>query len=94
MNEKLTQLAEHRARLIAQAEHQRTALAQIIEPWRAPLAWADLGLDMLRVIRRRPVWIIGGVAVLGVMGLRLDRIGKWLRRGWITWQVVRKLRGR
>ncbi|NTV96402.1 MAG: hypothetical protein HGA75_13470 [Thiobacillus sp.] len=94
MNEKLTQLAEHRARLIAQAAHQRTDLAQIIEPWRGPLAWADLGLDMLRVIKRRPVWVVGGVAVLGVMGLRLNRLGKWLQRGWITWQVVRKLRGR
>ena len=92
MNEKLTLLAERRAQLVAQAEMQRTVLAQSIEPWRTPLAWADRGLDALRVFRRHPVWLPAGVATLAA--LRLDRLGKWLQRGWLTWQVVQKLRGR
>jgi len=92
MNGKLARLAERREQLIAQAAAQRTALAQSIEPWRTPLTWVDLGLDALRALKRRPVWLLGGVAVLAA--LRLKRAGKWLRRGWVTWQVMQKLRAR
>ncbi|MDD4881737.1 MAG: YqjK-like family protein [Gallionellaceae bacterium] len=92
MNNKLSLLAERREQLVAQAAAQRTALAQSIEPWRTPLTWVDLGLDALRILKRRPVWVVGGVAMLAAM--RLNRVGKWLRRGWITWQVVQKLRSR
>jgi hypothetical protein len=92
MNANLTRLAERREHLVAQAAAQRMALARDIEPWRAPLAWADRGWDTLRTLTSHPVWLAGGVAVLAM--LRLDGVGKWLRRGWITWQVVQKLRGR
>ncbi len=91
MNAKLSRLAKRREHLIAQAAAQRILLAQDIESWRTPLAFADLGLDVLRGIKRHPVWMVGGVAMLAA--LRLNRAGKWLRRGWITWQVVQKLRG-
>ncbi|MCD6708023.1 MAG: YqjK-like family protein [Thiobacillus sp.] len=97
MNEKLIRLAERRERLIAQAAAQRLALAQNIEPWRAPLARADQGLAVLRYLKGHPAWIVGGIALLAA--LRPGRvsaagIGKWLTRGWATWQMVRKLRGR
>ena len=93
MNEKLIRLAERRERLVAQAAAQRMALAQSIEPWRQPLARADQGLAALRYIKGHPAWIVGGVVLLlGV--LRPVRVGKWLTRGWATWQLVNKLRGR
>ncbi|MDP2431218.1 MAG: YqjK-like family protein [Pseudomonadota bacterium] len=92
MRKNLAQLAERREHLVARAAAQRTVLAESIEPWRAPLAWADRGLAMLSVLKRHPVWIVGGVAAFA--SLRIDRAGKWLRRGWVTWQVVQKLRGR
>ncbi|MBU1665853.1 MAG: YqjK-like family protein [Gammaproteobacteria bacterium] len=92
MRKNLAQLAERRERLVAQAAAQRTALAESIEPWRTPLAWADRGLEMLSVLKRHPVWLVGGVAAFAA--LRVNRAGKWLRRGWVTWQVVQKLRGR
>lgn len=91
MSKTLAQLAERRACLVARAAAQRAALAENIEPWRTPLAWADRGLELLSVLKRRPVWLAGGVALFAA--LRVDRAGKWLRRGWLTWQVVRKLRG-
>ena len=91
MNDKLIRLAERRERLVAQAAAQRMALAQNIEPWRTPLARADQGLAALRYIKNHPAWIVGGVALLAI--LRPSRIGKWLGRGWVTWQMMRKLRG-
>lgn len=93
MNKKLRQLAERRERLVAQAAAQRMTLAQNIEPWRLPLARADQGLAALRYIKGHPAWIVGGVVLLlGV--LRPGRVGKWLGRGWVTWRMVHKLRGR
>jgi hypothetical protein len=92
MNKKLLRLAERRERLVAQTSAQRVALAENIEPWRMPLALADQGLRVLRYIGRHPEWI-AGVVVL-IVALRPGRAGKWLGRGWVTWQVMHKLRGR
>ena len=92
MNEKLIRLAERRERLVAQAAVQRMTLAQNIEPWRVPLARVDQGLAALRYIKSHPAWIVGGGVLLAA--LRLGRVGKWLRRGWVAWQMMHKLRGR
>lgn len=97
MNEKLIRLAERRERLVAQAAAQRLALAKNIEPWRRPLARVDQGLAVLRYIKGHPAWIVGGVALLTALRpgrVRAAGVGKWLTRGWATWQMVRKLRGR
>jgi hypothetical protein len=85
-----TYLVERRENLIKLAAAQRAALAQNIEPWRIPLARVDQGLTALRAIKRNPVWIVGGVAVLTV--LRPYRVMKWLRGGWVAWQMLRGLR--
>ncbi len=92
MNQTLISLAERRERLIAQAAAQRTALAENIEPWRAPLAIADQGLTALRYLRHHPAWIVGGGVILAT--LRLGGTMKWLRRGWFSWQVARRVLGR
>jgi hypothetical protein len=92
MNANLIRLAERRERLIAQAEAQRRTLAQDIEPWRIPLALADQGLTALRYFRSHPGWIIGVVVLLAA--LRPQRVGKWLGRGLVSWQVMHRLRGR
>ncbi len=97
MNDKLTRLAARREQLIAQTAAQRMALAQSIEPWRTPLVLADQGLTVIRLIKSRPVWLVGAALLLAVLrpvGLRSGRIGKWLRRGWVTWQVVQNLSSR
>ncbi len=92
MNDKLIQLAERRERLIAQAAAQRTALTQNIEPWRIPLARVDLGLTALRFIKRHPAFLVGGSILFAA--LRPGRVMKWLRRGWVVWQMIPRLRGR
>ena len=92
MNGRLTELAERRERLVAQAAAQRTVLAQNAAPWRAPLALADRGVEALRTIRRHPAWLLG--ATLLLVALRPGRAGRWTRFAWVGWQVGRKLLGR
>lgn len=91
MNEKSRRLAERRERLVAQAAAQRVTLARNIEPLRIPLARVDLALSALRFVRRHPVWLSSGVAL--VAALRPSFAGAWLRRGWIAWRIMHKLRG-
>ena len=92
MKAKLIRLAERRKRLVAEAAAQRTALALSVQPWRVPLALADHGISVLRIIKRHPALLAGGVALIGM--LRPVRLGKWLQRGWLGWQIFNKLRGK
>lgn len=92
MTEKLVHLVERRENLIRLAADQRAALAQNIEPWRIPLARVDQGMTALRAIKRNPAWIVGGVVLLTV--LRPYRVVRWLRGGWVAWQMLRGLRGK
>jgi hypothetical protein len=92
MNKKRLRLAARRERLVAQASAQRTTLAENIEAWREPLALADRGLSALRYIRSHPEWTAGVTFLIAALMSR--RTGKWLGRGWVTWQLMNKLRGR
>jgi hypothetical protein len=90
MNEKLRNLVERRKSLIAEAAAQRLLMAQNIEAWRSPLDLADRGLAAVSYIKSHPVWT--AAASLGLLSaMRSSRTGKWLQRGWIAWQVLRKL---
>jgi YqjK-like protein len=90
MNHELTRLAEQRRRLVAQAAGQRAALARELEPWRARLARVDQGVAAFRYVAHRPALIVGAVLLLAA--LRPRRAGKWLQRGWLAWQLGRRLR--
>ncbi|HRK78470.1 MAG TPA: YqjK-like family protein [Thiobacillus sp.] len=89
MNEKSTRLAERRERLVAQAAAQRTALAQNLDPWRAPLALVDQGVAALRYVRRRPALLMGAMLMIAV--LRPKRLGRGLGLVWGAWQLGRRL---
>jgi hypothetical protein len=86
---KPTPLAERRAHLVAEAARQRLALAQAIEPWRAPLALADRGRAALDVLRRHPFWLLGAIGALST--LRHAPARRWLGRGWLAWRLLRRL---
>jgi hypothetical protein len=90
MNQKLAQLGERRRRLVAQAAAQRLALAHDVEPWRGRLALVDRGVDAVRYIRRHPALLVG--AALLLVAWRPRRAVKWLQRGWLIWQVGRRVR--
>ncbi|HWR76373.1 MAG TPA: YqjK-like family protein [Thiobacillus sp.] len=90
MNRRLAQLAERRSQLVAHAAAQRTALEHDLAPWRARLALADQGLAVFHFIGRHPAWMVGAVLLLAA--LRPRHAGKWLQRGWVMWQIGRRLR--
>ena len=90
MNQKLTRLAERRNQLIDRAAAQRSALAHNVEPLRARLALVDRGVNAVRYIRRHPALLAGAALLLVV--LRPRHAVKWLQRGWLVWQVGRRLR--
>lgn len=90
MNNKLAQLAARRQQLVALSAAQRSTLAYDLEPWRARLALVDQGVAAIRYVRRHPVLMMGGALV--VAALRPRRIGKWLQRGLLMWQIGRRLR--
>jgi hypothetical protein len=92
MNKKLTRLAERRRLLVAQAAVQRTALTLNLAPWRARLALADKGLAAIRYVRRHPALMVGAALLLAT--LRPRRVGTWLQRGWLAWEIGRRLRKR
>jgi len=89
MNSKLTQLAERRQLLVAQAAAQRTTLTDTLEPWRARLSLVDRGVAVLCYVRRHPILMVG--ASLLFAALRRRRVGRWLQHGLIAWQLGRRL---
>jgi hypothetical protein len=91
MNLKLRRLAEQRKNLVAEAEAQRLLLIDNVEPLRSTLLLADKGLSAIHYINSHRAWVASSsLALLTVV--RPSRIGKWFRRGWLAWQMVRKLR--
>lgn len=90
---KLANLAKRREHLIAEAAAQRLMLKQQIEPLRAPLILLDRGISAVRYVKNHPAWALStSVALLTVA--RPSRLSKWLQRGWVTWQVLCRLRAR
>lgn len=93
MNKKLVHLAERRSLLVKQAAAQRAVLTYNLEPWRARLALVDRGVAVVRYVGRHPAWMAAAALVLATF-LRPPRAGKWLQRGWLMWQIGRRLRSR
>jgi hypothetical protein len=91
MNPRLIALAARREILVSAAADQRLAIALDVVPLRAPLALADQGIALVRVVRRHPVWVVGGLAIVALASPR--GIGNWLQRSWVAWQLVQRLRG-
>ena len=91
MNPNLHRIAQRRSHLQIMAASQRAELGQCVERLRAPLALVDRGVEAIRFVRRNPL-LLAGASILFV-ALRPYR-SKWLRRGWLAWQLVRRLRNR
>jgi hypothetical protein len=89
--EKLIELAERRATLVARAAAQREELSKVLMTWRKPLERAHQGLDTARRIWSHPELFAGIIALLTV--LRAWRITKWLPPGWIIWRIARAILG-
>ena len=93
MNKKLLKLGQRRERLVLDAAKQRVQLAQSTEVWREPLALAEQVLAAISYIKKHPILIAASTVVL-VRLVRKSFIGKWLGRGMMAWQLVRKLQSK
>jgi hypothetical protein len=89
MSRTLIRLAERRNQLVARAAAQRMVLTHNLENLRAPLAYVDQGLSALRYVWRHPLLLVGSVLLLAIWRPRVA--GKWLSRGWMVWQIGRRL---
>jgi hypothetical protein len=87
MNEKLIELAERRATLVARARHQRDDLSRALASWRSPLGMIDRGIAGVRFLKRYPV-VLAGV-VTAVVVFRPWRVMKWLPPGWLMWRAAK-----
>ncbi len=88
MNKKTMELIERHNRLIKRITNQRIAMAQYLNLWRPPLELVDHGVSLFTRLRRQPL-LLAGVSVLSVaFGMKRPR--KWLRTGWMIWQMWRK----
>jgi YqjK-like protein len=90
MNEELLRLAERRATLVAQADHQRDTMALAAEPWRKPLTLADQGLSALRYLWQHPLLLAGMAVTVAILRPRF--IFRWAQRGWLAWRLTRGVR--
>jgi hypothetical protein len=93
MNGKLLRLAQRRESLILESEKQRTQLTQAVDAWRGPLEMADKGLAVIDTIKKHPIWLAGGSAILLKL-IRPSRIGKWFSRGLVAWQILRRFQNK
>ena len=90
MRERLMALRERRAGLIVCAEIERGELAGWIARTDVVSRWAGTGIGMYRELKRHPLWIAGGVAL--VLALRPTRTFRWAAAAWSLWSLVRRAR--
>jgi len=83
-------LKKRRERLVEKAQAQRLVIAQNLDVWHKPLTIVDQCLNVLQYIRNHPVMIAGSSTALFSI-LRPSKFGKWFKRGWLAWQILRKL---
>jgi len=89
VSRRLRELALKREQLQQQIARQRFILGKDIEPLAKPLAIADQALDILHRASAHTDLVIGGLIILSTW--RNRGAGKWLRRGWLTWEISQNL---
>jgi hypothetical protein len=85
MNKRLLELASQRQRLLEKIESQRMDVDALAQRWQKPLALADMGLGVLRMLRNHPILASGGAAAL-LSSRRRGMIG----RAWRWWRLLKR----
>jgi hypothetical protein len=85
----LAEILERRARLLAEAEAQRRALAQGLAVCRSVLVVADRGIVWAAWLRARPYLVVAGATAIAVLRPRLAL--EWSARLLTLWRVGRLL---
>jgi hypothetical protein len=85
----LAQILERRARLLAEAQAQRNALAEGIAVCRGVLVVADRGIAWAGWLRARPYLVVAAAAAIAALRPRLAL--EWSARALTLWRVGRLL---
>jgi len=83
----LAQILERRARLLAEAQAQRNALAEGIAACRRVLVVADRGIAWAGWLRARPYLVVAAAAAIAALRPRLAL--EWSARALTLWRVGR-----
>jgi len=83
----LAQILERRARLLAEAQAQRNALARGIAVCRSVLVVADRGIAWAGWLRARPYLVVAAAAAIAALRPRLAL--EWSARALTLWRVGR-----
>jgi hypothetical protein len=83
----LIRLAERRMRLAEHARAERDHLMSVVARTDEAAAVVVRVRDLLAQLRRQPLLIAAGVALL--VALRPSRAFGWLMRGWGAWRMYR-----
>ena len=87
----LAEILERRARLLAEAEAQRRALAEGLAVCRGVLVVADRGIAWASWLRARPYLVVAAAAAIAVLRPKLALA--WSARLLTLWRVGRLLLG-
>lgn len=90
--QRLAELYQRRANLVARSSVQRAELRESCQAWRLPLKIADQGVVAWRFAHQHPVLLAGAGAAFALT--RPRRALKWLQRGWTLWRVYRNMADR
>ena len=85
----LAEIVERRARLLAEAEAQRRALAEAIAVCRSVLVVADRGIAWASWLRSRPYIVVAAATAIAALRPRLAL--EWSARLLTLWRVGRLL---
>ena len=85
----LAEILERRARLLAEAEAQRHALAEGIAVCRSVLVVIDRGIVWAAWLRARPYLVVAGATAIAVLRPRLAL--EWSARALTLWRIGRLL---
>jgi hypothetical protein len=91
MSERFNQLNSQHAHLRTQCAAQRERLGETADDIERRLASVDRGVKVARGLMRRPVLIVGAVALIALLGPR--RLLGWASRGAVLYSTLRRVRG-
>ncbi len=89
MNERTRTLAQRRSALRAHCALQREELAHIADSIEGRLGAVDHGINLVRRYATRPALLVGGIALLTLIGPR--RLLSWAGRGAVFLTAGRRI---
>lgn len=90
MKKKMQSLSRQREKLIEKIAAQRASLANEMNPWQTRFHRIDQGISVLKFLKNHPALTFSGGLLIQAVGT--TRMGKWLRVGWLAWQIAKKFR--